>query len=95
MIRQFEIGKAYHVMKIGDDTYTKIAFIKARVAFDGKAFVVVEHYKQGRPVIEVSQISIEGLDEVFYLGQRRRKYSCAFFKVRDLECNFSTENKEE
>ena len=27
MIRQFEIGKAYHVMQIGDDTYKKIAFI--------------------------------------------------------------------
>lgn len=31
MIRQFEIGKAYHVMKIGDDTYRKIAFINYRI----------------------------------------------------------------
>ena len=88
MIRQFEIGKAYHVMKIGDDTYRKIAFIKARITFDGKDFVVVEYYKHGRPVIEVSLISIEGMNEVFYLGKRRRKYSYTFFKDNDLEGNF-------
>ena len=92
-MNKFEVGKTYHLMKISDNSLKKV-FVKDRFSCNGKDFIVVKRYKHGSLIDEIIQLGVEGDDEVFYLGKKNKKVCRAFFKVRDLQCDFSEQEEE-
>lgn len=86
-------------VKSGD--ILNVIHVKACLTFKHENFAVITFSKNGEPRVKKVQINVDGFPtsehcgESFYLGKHRKKLCRAFFEVREMNCDFSTENKEE